>query len=285
MSKYNLAKASIDHNYPGAETDNQSPKVLVLLQNKNKFHWHTSWFERWTNLDLNRMELEADVLLKVKDRPLPVSQRTSNFEMDDLPMMCSSDSDSDKYIHVDKLLDFRTYSPNCVVLATYQNQLSIPGEIVAYLFRDLESIVLDSKDYRHEMRTIDYRPIHYSKLLPPSRTWRPEVEKVRWLARVCDIIDPSLNAYEFPTGKGQSTDQHWIPSEIEVDMHGRFSGWSRQVKFRSEINNLDVGKYPNFQDYCGVIMTSMLPYFEVVTRQSLKSQRLQVIVKAQVYEV
>ncbi len=282
MSTYNLKKASIGA-HPGAETDNQIPKALVLLYEKNRFSWHSRWIEKWTHLDYHNMRLEKSVdcdPVKTKDK----KSLFDLFESDELPCMLSdteSDSDDENKngIEVETLLNFgkSSFQSNCIVLATYKNQLSISNEIHASLFEDLEKMAIDSKDYRQEIRTCDYRPIHYSTLQPVSKG-RPEVEMVRWLARVCDIIDPSLNAHEFPTGNGKQTDQHWIPTDIEVNSQG-------QVKFTSEINNLDVSKYPKFQDYCSAIMTSMLPYFEAVTRQSLKSRKLQVIVKAQVYEV
>jgi hypothetical protein len=98
----------------------------------------------------------------------------------------------------------------------------------------------------------------------------------RFRARVHDLIDPGLFPFQFRAQMGM--EEQWLPSDVAVDEEG-------SATFLSEINNLDVARYPTFQQHCSAALTKMIPHFEVVLNQNLRGRKLQVIVKAQQYQV
>lgn len=105
--------------------------------------------------------------------------------------------------------------------------------------------------------------------------------------QVVDLIHPSL--FPYISGLTQVSDEEafsecesiegdycWLPSEFDVDESGN-------VTIESYINNLDRMKYSELYLDIAQVFQAMLPLYEEIMGTSLKSKKLQVIVKAAYY--
>jgi hypothetical protein len=105
--------------------------------------------------------------------------------------------------------------------------------------------------------------------------------------QVVDLIHPSLYPYikgvtqvsneeEFSKCTPIVGDYSWLPSEFVIDDSGN-------VSIESYINNLNREKYPELYVDIAQVFQAMLPLYEEILSCSLRSQTLQVIVKAAYY--
>ena len=175
------------------------------------------------------------------------------------------------------------------VLASYCNESGVSKEITENLFEQLTQMAQSTQDFRQQAFVDELRPVfdknaqnededeNENDLSSKKSTSKEKLEIVRHRACVQDLIDPGLNAFVFRNQKG--IDQQWIPAEIKVEKDGQVS------QFLSEINNLDHQKYHQFSPLCCAILSKMIPHFEYIVGKTLRDRSLQVIVKAQVYQV